>query len=129
MSPNSDGNTKRPGRRPPGVFNNQMTSEEEVNACTAGAWPSQPVDVPITTTETPPIDEINLVYRPSLPPIATVPTRPTRFETSEEIKNLLDEQAESLSKTMVSVMAEQQARQNAQAAFLAEHLKLVRQER
>ena len=129
MSPNAGGNTTRPGRRPPGVFNHQMTSEEKAPSCTAGAGPSHPVDVPTTTAETPTIDGINPVDQPPLPQIGPVSTRPTRFETFEEIKHLLDEQAASLSKTMVSVMAEQQARQDAQAAFFAEKLKLVRQER
>ena len=55
-----------------------MTSEEEATACIAGAAPSQPVDVPITTAETTPIDEITPVDRLSLPLIAPVSSRPTR---------------------------------------------------
>ena len=90
MSPNAGGNTTRPGRRPPGVFNHQMTSEEEATAFTAGAGPSQPVDVPTTKAETPTIDGINPADQPSLPQIGPVSIRPTRFETSEEIKHLLD---------------------------------------
>ena len=106
-----------------------MNSEEEATTFTAGARPSQPVGVPTTTAETPTIDGINPVYKPPLPQIGPVSTRPTRFETFDEIKQLLCEQAASLSNMMVSVMAEQQARQDAQAAFFAEQLKLIRQER
>ena len=129
MSTNAGGNTTWPERRSSGLFNHQILSEEEATALTAGAGPSQTVDVPTTTSETPTIDWITSIDQPPLPQIGPVFTRPKGFETAEEIKHLLSEQAANLSKMMVSVMAEQQARQDAQVALFAEQLKPVRQER
>ena len=67
-----------------------MNSEEEANAFTTGAGPGQPVDVTVTTAETLTIDGINPVDQSPLPQIGPDSSRPTPFETFEEIEHLLD---------------------------------------